>query len=79
MLTRLEVQRIRQRLGYFAAEPWHAGRRHGRTLYNGEGEDDGVGYMDTRRLAARVIQLQYDALALQAALDEALALLENRQ
>lgn len=34
---------------------WHVGRRHGRTLYFGWGEDDGVGYMDTRPLAAFVV------------------------
>lgn len=35
--------------------PWHAGRRHGRTLYFGEGPDDGVGYMDTRDLATYIV------------------------
>lgn len=34
---------------------WHVGRTVGRTLYQGDGPDDLVGIMDTRRLATFVV------------------------
>ena len=48
--------RLRELLGRYGIK-WHAGRRHGRTLYDGEGEDDGIGYMDSRPLAELVVLL----------------------
>jgi hypothetical protein len=41
-------------IAWWLRQHWHAGRSHGRTLYYGEGDDDGFGYIDTRELAARV-------------------------
>lgn len=43
-------ERLRELLLRYGRQ-WHAGRRHGRTLYDGEGQDDGIGYMDSRPLA----------------------------
>lgn len=36
--------------------PWHAGRTTGRALYDGDGPDDLIGVMDTRELAAAVVE-----------------------
>jgi hypothetical protein len=69
MLSPEERRAIRERMVWFREHPWHAGRHTGKTLYNGEGAHDDLGRMDTPAIAARVVQLTRDAVALQDYLD----------